>query len=238
MSFSIRTAFLAIAMVFIGLACSPGTGGRSVAITLALAGTDEPSFQNSIGWDVELTHATIALGPLYVLAPADELFAQLLQPFGPSRALAHAGTSGLDGRAVRGELLQRIELDALDPSWTTHATFGEEGPVDEISLDLVPSGNGVTAEVEGIAFRDGETIPFAGSLVLNADESPAIEGIPLDGRLDEGSSVQLRVDPRVWLDGVAFDRLEGTELHTVDSLRRAWKIGVQTTRAFSAQVQP
>ena len=213
-SILLLTSSLLVALAF---ACSAGTGGRAISIEMALSGTDEPSFTTTLGWDVELSMARITVGPVRIFAPADAPIAQLLLP---SRAFAHGGLDPLDGRAVRGELLELIELDALDPMSVERAAPGEEGPVDEVSVELVPPRMGATAQVAGEAMRDGETVSFSGEISLEEDEFRRVEGIELAAFLTEGSRVEVTVDPRI---------------EDVSQAHAAWRIGLRSARAFHAQ---
>lgn len=227
-------ALASFGLLIMAFACSAGTGGRAINIEIALAGTDEPSFVNSLGWNVELTEATVTLGPVYVFAPANAPMASL-SPFGLSRAFAHGGLDPLDGRAVRGELLEQILIDALDPAPIVRAAPGEEGVVDEVAVELVPPASSASARVSGVAMRDGVSVEFSGELSLGDDEFRRVEGIALDAFLEEGSRVSVQVDPRSWLSGVAFDRLDGQRLQDASQTEAAFRIGLRSGRAFHAE---
>lgn len=238
-----HTLALASLMLFVmAFACSAGTGGRAINIEIALSGTDEPSFVNSLGWNVELSEASVTLGPVYVFAPANAPTASLapsLSPFGPplfgtSRAFAHGGLDPLDGRAVRGELIEQLLIDALDPTPQVRPAPGEEGLVDEVAVELIPPSTGATARIAGVAMRGDDTVEFSGELSLNEDEFRRVEGIALDAFLEEGSLVSVRVDPRSWLSGVAFERLQGQPLQGASQAQAAFRIGLRSGRAFSA----
>ncbi len=99
----------------------------------------------------------------------------------------------------------------------------------------MPPTTGVTARVSGEAMRDGETVSFSGAISLEENEFRRVEGIFLDAFLTEGSRVEVTVDPRVWLDGVAFDRLDGQEIEDVSQAHSAWRIGLRSARAFRAR---
>ncbi|MFT5353987.1 MAG: hypothetical protein ACI9KE_001187 [Polyangiales bacterium] len=232
-------ALASFALFVMAFACSAGTGGRAINIEIALSGTDEPSFVNALGWSVELSEASVTLGPVYVFAPANAPTAALLPLFGsgigPNRAFAHGGLDPLDGRAVRGELLEQILVDALDPTPIVRAAPGEEGPVDEVAVELLPTATGASARVSGVAIRDGETVEFSGELTLNEEEFRRVEGIALQAFLLEGSRVSVRVDPRSWLSGVAFDRLDGQPLEGASQPQAAFRIGLRSARSFSAE---
>ena len=231
-------ALASFTLFVMAFACSAGTGGRAINIEIALAGTDEPSFVNTLGWSVELSEASVTLGPVYVFAPANAPTASLLPSmaaFGVSRARAHGGLDPLDGRAVRGELVEQVLIDALDPTPIVRAAPGEEGPVDEVAVELLPPTMGASARVSGVAMREGQTVEFSGEMTLSEDEFRRVEGIALDAFLVEGSRVSVRVDPRSWLSGVAFDRLEGQPLQAASQTQAAFRIGLRSARAFHAE---
>jgi hypothetical protein len=92
-----------------------------------------------------------------------------------------------------------------------------------------------------VARRDGRAIPFEGGLDLDvSDGGRLLEGLPIDGELDDGARVRLSVNVRSWFRLADFDAIAqsatpneaGRFVVPPDSqVGAAWRIGV---RAFGA----
>ncbi len=224
--------------------CGAGTGAPIVDASFAIGGSDAArSFATSAGWQVELTEARIVLGPIYALAPRDEV-PMALRLWPTSVARAHGGFDALDGRIVRMEVLDQFLVDALAPEPQIIATLAEEGRATELSVGILPpvdrhveATRGFDVWVEGTA-RQGETeVPFSGGLDLGDDPmARRVQNIDLDASLAEGGTLQLLVDARVWLDGVDFDRVDG-EFALDGQAHAALRVGARRPTAFSATYQ-
>lgn len=236
-----RIAILALLVPFLPTpACSSGTGAPIVPVELALLGrSDAASFETSAGWNVQLEEARIVLGPIYALAPRDELVTWRWT----SRALAHGGFDALDGRMVKLELLEQRVVDVLDAEPQVVATLAEEGESTELSIGLepptdanAPETNGFDAWVRGVATRGDENVPFEGGLSLGDDAmARRVQGIDLSGSFVEGSRLTIEVDARRWLDGVDFTRVDET-IDVDGQAHAAWRIGARSPLAFAASM--
>lgn len=256
MSMGFRIRFFALATLVLLGACESGTSGRLVRFSLSVgsvveAGAPGPGvFETGTGWRVVLDEARIALGPVYLYATADSLATRLERVLVPV-ARAHGGTDPYAGRVVRGELLAPFVLDALAPErrvWT--ALPGSAGRVESLRVDLPgPDAEGGDALrghhawVRGVATRGDERVSFEGGLTIPASGiSEQVEGIPLDGVLDEGAKVTLDLRLRAWFDGAHFDRLplpasDGARVIVPDSqVRNAWYLGARSLAGYTAEI--
>jgi hypothetical protein len=66
---------------------------------------------------------------------------------------------------------------------------------------------GHLAHVAGTAHRDGVTWRFDAFVDVGSLASTRRVLVPFEATLEEGVALELTIDPRAWLDGVAFDRL-------------------------------
>jgi hypothetical protein len=227
-----------------------------VRFSLAVGGVAEAGapgqgvFDTGTGWRVVLDEALVALGPVYLYAPADSLARRLEWVLVPV-ARAHGGTDPYAGRVVRGELLDAFVLDVLAPErrvWTDLS--GSAGRVENLRADLpgpeaggAGSLRGYHAWVRGSATRGEERVRFAGGLIIPSDGlSEQVEGIPLDGLLEDGATVTLAVRPHAWFDGAHFERLpppggDGVRPIVPDSqVRNAWYLGARSLAAYAADI--
>jgi hypothetical protein len=240
--------------------CESGTEGRAVRFDLAIGSVAEEGepgpgvFETETGWRIVLDEARVALGPVYLYAASDSLAERLAQIFVLLPvARAHGGTDPYAGRVVRGELLDSFVLDALDPErrvWT--GLPGSAGGVESLRVDLpgpeaesAGSLRGYHAWVRGTATRGDERVPFAGGLTIPSDGlSEQVEGIALDGLLDDGATVTLAVRPHAWFDGAHFERLpppggDGVRPIVADSqVRNAWYLGARSLAGYVATITP
>jgi hypothetical protein len=212
--FFLRVLVGAFALTIAAASCNAGTGGRLMPLELRLVG--DPSagrFTTTLGFEIVLEEAELVVGPLYAFAPADEPIARRSHAL-VSIAHAHGGLDPLDGRKVRAELLDRVAVDALSAEPLAFETLAEEGAIDElrVGLEAEPGQlDGHLARVVGIATRDGATHAFEAFVDVGASPNERRVLVPFVAELSEGSILELRLDPRAWLDGVAFDRLGACE---------------------------
>ncbi|MCA9613238.1 MAG: hypothetical protein H6722_25625 [Sandaracinus sp.] len=233
------TTFL---LVLFPLACSSGTGGRLVSIQMRFSGDPSATrFTTSLGYEVTLEEAELVLGPVYAFAPADEL---VTRRWWRSVAYAHGGLDPLDGRKVRAELLERVVVDALSDEALVFDAAAEEGAIDELRLGLESEDallDGHVAHVVGTAVKDGVTSAFDAWIDVGASDTERRALVPFVGELHEASVLNVRVDARVWLDGVAFDRLVDCttpcEFPTESQPALAAALGVRNAHAYQPSIE-
>ena len=261
----LRTPLLASTLAIAIGACVAGTGGESIQLTLAFQTPEGAQslrgFETHSGWRVSLTEARIALGAVY-LNENPSLLARVrggLEDMLVPTAHAHPGHGHFAGGQVRGEWLGQIAFDALSPSPAEIGGVpGIAGAVKSFTVLLDPPRSEHQAAlhqahawVVGEARRDAVTIAFEGGLILPDDENQRVDGVALEGELEEGARVTVWVDPTVWFDEAQFDRLlddeaqceiegeegrcviaEGNQVHT------AWLLGARSAAAISGTIEP
>lgn len=254
-----RALFATSLLCALFLGCDT-TEGRRVRVrfrfvALAEAGYPLGESDTDTGFHVALSEARLALGPLYVLkpktavAPRARLHVRLASLFGPSPARAHGGVDPVSGLGIVAQSLEQLGFDALDATPVDTApsigSFGEAGSV-VLELDppvgaIAEALHGHHAYVEGVATKDGATIPFAGGIDL-ADEGTLrrVENIALAGTLDEGGIITIGIRPGLWLAGARFDRLgpaDASGIHPIapgSQVYGALTIGVRSASAYEA----
>ncbi|MCB9591168.1 MAG: hypothetical protein H6719_00425 [Sandaracinaceae bacterium] len=241
---------LAAALTLASAVSCTATAGIPIELRLALEPLSDGAATTPTGWSVELTEATLLVGPIYAYAPLEEPMA-LRPPFGPALALAHGGFDPLDGRLVRGEYLDQLAFDALGGRVDLGAIDGLLGEVDELSVVLdeprgantSPDGptHGHHAWVRGVATREGETVTFEGGIDIE-DEGllRRVDGVPVEGgALADGVTLVVGVDPSRWLSEANFtDLTGGVEVLGEDTQpHRAWRLGVRSAAAYSARTE-
>ncbi|MFK7984806.1 MAG: hypothetical protein AB8I08_02170 [Sandaracinaceae bacterium] len=247
----IPTLLLALSMTCgLAVACNP-TAGVPVTVSMALESLADGRLITVSGWEVELEHATVLLGPIYAYGPDVEPVAALT-PF-PAVAHAHGGFDGLDGRVVRAEYLEQQAFDALSETpMDLGPVLGLQGTIDEVSLVLdAPRGihaseNGPTRGhhllVCGVATRGEERVVFEGGLDL-PDEglTRRIDGVAVDGALADGRALVVGVDVTGWLAEADFSEFVGQEQPVVfgpDSQPlRALRLGARNSAGYAARVE-
>jgi hypothetical protein len=263
-----RRAISSIALLAALSGCDlpSGTGGRAVEIEVRLRSLpqgDRPlgAFVTRSGWEVHLSEAFVALGPIYLYEQAPHL-AGARRP-GGSRlwdllvrdAHAHAGDQHFSGGEVKGEWLGQIAFDALAEGGAVLGRApGTAGPARSLSVSLDPPRasilgpsdalRGHHAYVAGEAAKDGLVVPFEGGLLIEDEGTKrSVDGVALDAALDDGVVVTLELHLEAWFDEAHFDRLAeappgGRRLITPDSqVRTAWFIGARSAAAFSTRVE-
>jgi len=250
-----------VALLLLLLAACDGTGGREVPFRMAAQGDASATahFVTSAGWDVTLTEARIAVGPLYLFEnppPAafrvkrwwehgTELFI--------STAWAHAGDQHFSGGTVMGEYLEQVSLDLLTPAATELGRFtGTAGTARSFSVWLDPPRSAIAdvmhghhAWVVGVATRGAERVEFEGGLDIPAEGTlRRVEGVATDVPIDTDGLFSLRVAPAQWFADADFSTLteaatNGRKVITETSqVRLAWFLGARGSRAFSGTWTP
>jgi hypothetical protein len=208
-----------------GGSCLGSTGGELVEFDAFAAGPEglvagEPYvFENQRGYVVTLTKATLHVGAVYLNHSTPTSVAQDTSCYLPGIYVAEV-PGGLD-------------VDVLDPEPQAFPVRGagtsERATTAEIWLTGGPidaeADPTVIARVEGVASKDGEELPFEGTITISdnrVDEpnDPALPGanpickqrivtpIAVDITPVDGGSLFVRVDPADWFQNVEFDLLE------------------------------
>lgn len=183
-----KTVVRAIALLLGVALASPGctgeTGRERFSFEAAAGGTERAdpgplTFTNQRGWSITLTKADVTLGPVYlnVLAPLRDDNQSLLGRLFVRNAWA-AGEDHLGGGRIVGEVLSQVRFSALSPGLVAFPSLGSITQEDVRTAEVwfYPEP-GVTAEtkkidtvaleVAGTATREGTTVAFRGSLVLD-----------------------------------------------------------------------
>lgn len=199
---------------FLGGCGEPSTGGQRVTLTTRARSdiSDNPVVENSLGWQIEVTRAQLALAHMYyVSGPAAALARQPHGLFAIQSAHAHPGH--YDSGDVLGELRGPITLDLL----RNEAVLGQGGGVTGrarsavVALGSLGGDDGTLAVVlEGKASQADIAIPFRAAIERTAVENPTsklpeIAGCPLNnGEIEGDTTVLLEVGVAVWLDRIDF----------------------------------
>lgn len=264
-----RAALGGLGLLALGAAglpgCSGTTGLRRVRFTLYAGGFVREgmgplTFRNAAGWDVSLTVAQVAAGPVYwnVAPPLSWRGRARRSPLELLVGSARADETAdhLAGGRVIAQVTERTVIDTLSP---TLRPLGEGSGVSELSLSAevwllpeAPTGpilpGPAAAVVRGTATQGALVVPFLARLLL--DEKAAVgqtlqqlraaRRIPAEldfTALPDGAAIALRVDPRSWLLGVDFTELRDRPLedgaHVAaadDQLMRELLTGVRQSR--------
>lgn len=206
--------------VLLGGCGAPSTGGERVTLTTRARSdiSDNPVVANSLGWQVEVTRAELALEHIYYVSGPAAVLAQSHGLFAVRSAHAHPGH--YDAGDVLGELRGPLTLDLL----AREARLGEGGGVTGrarsavVALGSLGGDDGTLAVVlEGEASQADIAIPFRAAVERTAIENatshlPEIAGCPLDdGEIESDTTVLLEVAVGVWLDQIDFAEISVPE---------------------------
>jgi hypothetical protein len=276
-------ALLTFAFALGGIACESGTGESNVRFQLAIEShSTTPSqaltqvqtppivpatpgtFVTETGWRVELSQASVALGPIYFYEnpsliahnqPRPGIGTQLWDVLVPS-AHAHAGDFHVNGGRVVGEWVDQMVFDAINPNSvplgyingietsTRSWSVGIDPPRTSIKGDAsILHGN--QAYVVGIATKEQQTVPFEGGLSIEKEgNATRVEALPIQTQLSSNTRITIFLHVENWFDQAHFDRLteqneQGRYLITPDSqVSVAWLLGLRNQQAFSATTTP
>jgi hypothetical protein len=250
------------------LACEPSTGGRAVDVTFSVRGTADQgaetrSFSTYAGWEVELEQAHVAVGPFVVWEnppPLDSSAAASSTPEPKPKSLwdllvpdahAHPGDTHFNGGNAKAEWMGQTLLDALNPDALRFAAPGVAGPARSVTVYLEPPRvdleganvlEGDHLRARGTATKDGQTLRFVGGLALPPEGGRReINGIPVEGQVDEDVDVELSIDPAAWFVEVDFSELADVEpdaegyrlIPREGSISAAWTIGARSLTSGS-----
>lgn len=230
--------------------CEAGTGGRRVMFDLAVEpATQDRAFRTSLGWDVTLSEACVAVGPVYLYAnPGLSALHRAYDWLVPS-AHAHPGVDHFNGGEVRGEWLEQIAVDLTAGGRVgLGAREGIAGEARSVTIGINPPTPGALgvptclrghqAYVVGSATRDGVTVPFEGGLDIEAVGTKRRLQISTLVTIDDRRELVVMIDPNPWLDQVRFDQLtlgpgESRAAFAPGSQAMiAWELGIQSAAAF------
>lgn len=232
-----------------------GTGGRAVLFDFQIANApvgDRPlgTFTTDDGWDVQLTDAHVAFGPVYLYEkPAPLAFFEEVSRLIIPTAYAHAGDNHFNGGQVLGELAEYLVYDALAAEPRTFekvgGIFGQSQSFGfELPKTPVTEGaplNGQQAFVRGTATKDGEIICFQGGTSPENDTRRSVDGLPFSATLDDGGTVLLDVHVSHWLEHAAIDALtaedaDGCKVITAtDAVGSSWSAALRDREGITAQ---
>lgn len=189
------TRALAVFLLVLFAGCSD-TGLSRVSFVLRGGGVERGAagpltFTNALGWEVTLTEARIAVGPVYFnLAPA----LSSRRRWQPGRWLlreARADTTQdhLAGGRIVGQVLRRRVVDALAPG------LAELGPGDGVSEEalsaevwLLPEGAAPGMTADGGGLPAGAVAVVAGTAQKTPVEDPMNERLPFVAVLPLGEA--------------------------------------------------
>jgi hypothetical protein len=202
--------------------CASATGGQQVPITADLVADrrveivdGEPQVRVPRGdHTLVVTHAQIAVGPVYLwtLAPdlGDDAWTRRVpSPLGVTSAQAQDQVS--PGRLV-GEIPHQQSLDLLrEPRLALGAGTAVVGPAGSADIWLEPHDSGPTVSLRGFVEGGEEPIPFVAQITwatpwvdeqggYNADFIRRIRGIGVELDLQDGAHIDIGIDVERWFD--------------------------------------
>jgi hypothetical protein len=254
-----------LAFALLLVACEPSTGGRAVDVTFSVRGTSDDAnastrrFTTYTGWEVLLEEAHVAVGPFIVWEnpPPLESSAPSSKPASlwdwlVPDAHAHPGDTHFNGGNAKAEWMGQTVLDALSPDAQRFVAPGVAGPARSVTIYLEPPRadlegaawlEGDHLRARGSATKDGQTWRFAGGIVLPPEGGRReINGIPVEGDVDEDVDVALVIDPAAWFIEVDFSELSSVEpdadgvrqIPDDGSIAAAWEIGARSLTTGTA----
>ena len=199
---------LATALFASGTSCGTEVSGDEVAYTITAEGSvaegTPERFTNARGWQIELTRAQTLVGPIYFYSGAAR--ASLLERIlGINQAYACAAHAQFASGQTLGESPFQFGVDLLGESVKLTDELGETGEIRSVELHVqnpgqVEAGNELaesptaTYEFEGVATREGVTVPFTAAITLPEEGTQQIvDSIEAQMELDEGADLHLKV---------------------------------------------
>lgn len=263
-----RVGIVGLMLLSLGLlsGCSE-TAGESIKVPVYVQGVNSEGgsparFTNATGWAIELDAAWIALGPVYfeeTTEPGTEtsmVWWRHLSPIG----VAHAHVLATAGKAV-GEVLHQTVIDLLaDEPQVLGMARGETGDCRVFEVQLRPPGRvrvenpdalprlaGANVRLTGRATKDGQTIAFTGTVVLDPDdlELQRVTDIRLDTPVPfvAAGGPLLRIQVANWLHNADFATLPENgdaprEITPDTSIHTAWLRAVVHRQTYHLEWLP
>lgn len=238
--------------------CEADTGGRLVHVGLVVSAVPARDAETSTGWRVTLEEACVALGPFYLYEGGGILARHRRSPLPEwlvRTAHAHPGDQHFAGGEVKGEWLEQRRLDvASEGEVSLGSVIGSAGPARSLSVLLEAPRprylgddrclRGHHAYVVGVAEREGQRVAFEGGLdIEDTGTQRRVDGIRLDGELDEGKTVVLSVDARAWFAQADFATLTTENergrfvIEPSSQVRAAWFLGIRGIGSYAARIR-
>lgn len=254
-----------ICMLMLALsACSDATTGKRIVLRTQVrpAVQAQAGFQTPLGWNVTLTEAALASGPLYyfdgapafVMRPARNP-GRWLHELAVPPAYAHPGHYGAG--VARGQMLQESSINVLAGPASLpdgqgisgrfrSATFAFSPPVAGPALAAL---QGHSVVVKGVAEKDQRSVHF--SLTVDFDElrERAREGLVQGCVFDEAAVqvdglVTLTINPHIWFNLVDFTEVASgsaelpTEIGKDATAHIAFVLGLVQLSAYQFSFAP
>lgn len=211
-------------LLILGSSCGTEVSGDEVTYAVsaegAVADGTPERFKNERGWQIELTRAQALVGPIYFYSGAARasLFETLL---GINEAYACAAHAQFQSGRTLGEIPFQYGIDLLaGPTTLVEEERGESGEIRSVELHLqnpgqVEAGNELasaptaTYEFEGVATRDGVSVPFVTAVTLPEDGTHQIvDSIPAQVELSDGADLHLKLRLDRLFRDVDFEALQ------------------------------
>ncbi len=237
-------------MLLLTLACVSTTGGERIHFDATVEpvhqGADgQLAWTDDQGWDVTLTEASVALGPVYLWSDEPLLDVGWLWDAVIPRAYAQ---DHFEAGFVTAEITQQVRVDLVSgqPVALPQAT-AIAGPSRSAELWLEPASDAPTIVLRGEATDGTDTVPFGVDLTFDDSwfdveqgDNPVIlrrvRGIPWTAELTDGGAVSIGVDVRVWLDGIDWVQLDGQPdtdgVHLIQPNTQAGNVLKERTRSI------
>ena len=217
-------ATLALGTGALGSSCGTEVSGEEVSYTLSAQGAvrqgSVQDFTNARGWRIELTRAQALVGPMYFYSgeARASLFERLI---GIQQAYACAAHAQFQSGRTLAEIPLQYGVDLLGgPAVLVEDERAEGGEVRSVELHVqnpgqVAAGNALaqspeaTYEFEGVATRDGQSVPFRAMVTLPEEGTHQIvDSISAQVTLDKGSELMLNLQLDRLFQDVDFTGLE------------------------------
>lgn len=268
-----RRAWLAGLALSLGLpgllpGCSE-TAGEPIEVPVYVQGVNREGgsparFTNAAGWAIELDAAWMALGPVYfeesTLPTTDGYNRTAWWRHLSLIGVAHAHVLATAGKAV-GEVLHQTVIDLLaDEPQVLGMARGETGDCRVFEVQLRPPGRvrvenpdalprlaGANVRLTGRATKDGQTIAFTGTVVLDPDdlELQRVTDIRLDTPVPfvAAGGPLLRIQVANWLHTADFATLPENgdaprEITPDTSIHTAWLRAVVHRQTYHLEWLP
>ena len=195
-----RAALTLATLLSLGTAC--GSTGAEPFTYPALARGPGPGPHALGDWQVTLTRADVAIGPVYLCATA-----------AASPDLCDVALAEFTDAAVVDALAASQPLGELDARPGEPRSAMLDYGISWFTTDTRPRARtelGHSAHLVGTAVQGDQSLRFDAIVDVAPPlrGSPALVGVRAHSETqDQGSRLELRVDPRAWLTGVDFDAL-------------------------------